>query len=297
LLAALAGLGSGAFHPQGAVLASRAPAKLRGSAMSVFMLGGNTGFAIGPLLGAAAFAVAGAHLPETFAVVGLLQAALIFWVMAGEPDAAAEKSSAPIAGVARVSVSVIATLALVILLRAWVTQSVTTFVPQVIRAQGFSTAVAGNVLFSILLPLAIGGLIGGTLSDRVGRRRVLIVSTALITPALWGLLQMTGAKSFLFGALLGIALGASLPVTLVMAQQLIPRGTGMMSGVVLGFTFIAGALGASVTGIVADQIGLVPTMSINAIFPLGAAALALWLPEDHPARVQEKTGRDASPVN
>jgi len=68
----------------------------------------------------------------------------------------------------------------------------------------------------------------------------------------------------------------------VMAQNLIPRGLGLMSGVVLGFTFIAGAIGVAVNGIAADQIGLLPTMSINAALPLAAAALAFFLPEDRP---------------
>ncbi len=73
-----------------------------------------------------------------------------------------------------------------------------------------------------------------------------------------------------------------MPVTLVMAQGLIPRGLGMMSGFVLGFTFIAGAVGVSANGFIADQIGLHTTMIWNAVLPLAAAALSFLLPEDAP---------------
>ncbi len=289
LLTPIAGLGSGAFHPQGAVLAAQASPERRGSAMSVFMLGGNLGFAVGPLIGTFAFSVAGALLPQAFALFGFLQAALIFWVMAApRAQPAAKTASRAIKPAARAATGVIATLALVIFLRAWVTQSVSIYIPQVVKAQGFSTEFAGNVLFSILLPLAIGGLIGGTLSDRIGRRRVLIFSTALIAPALWGMLQVTGAPTLLIAPLLGVAMGASLPVTVVMAQQLIPRGMGMMSGVILGFTFIAGAIGVSASGLIADQIGLLPAMTVNALLPLGAAGLAVLLPEDQPAAARIK---------
>ena len=283
VLALIAGLGSAAFHPQGATLAAQTPAAQRGSALSIYMLGGNVGYAFGPIFGAAAFALAGGLMPEMIALLGLGQAALVFWALAATPGSYVDDPGSVSSGVAaRAALSVIVTLGLVIFFRSWVQSSVTTYIPQVYKAQGFSTAEAGNVLFSILLPLAVGGLVGGTLSDKIGRRRVLIMSTALIGPALWGLLHAAGAASYILGPLLGVAIGASLPVTLVMAQNLVPRGLGLMSGVALGFTFIAGAIGVGVNGVVADQLGLLPTMTINALLPVAAAALAFLLPDDRP---------------
>ncbi|MCL5951593.1 MAG: MFS transporter [Chloroflexi bacterium] len=283
LLAAIGGLGSAAFHPQGAVLASRTLPQLRGSAMSIFMLGGNLGYAFGPLVSTAVFAIAGGFMPEMMTLVGLAQAAIVFWAITGHsaaPDETVHDSTTP---TTRAATSVIITLALVIFFRSWVQTSVTTFVPQVIKAQGLGTDFAGQVLFSILLPVAIGGLLGGTLSDRVGRRLVLILSTALIGPALWGLLNAGPETVLLWGPLYGIAMGASLPVTLVMAQGLFPRGLGVMSGAVLGFTFVAGAVGVSADGFAADKIGLVTTMLLNGGLPLLAAGLSFLLPDDRPA--------------
>ena len=282
-LACIAGLGSGAFHPQGATLAAHASHEQRGSAASIFMLGGNTGYAIGPILGNGAFALAGGFLPEMLTMVGLLQAAIIFWALAFQYRETADKPATTFAPSAKsVAISVVITLGLVIFFRSWVQTSVTTYIPQVYKAQGFSNEFASQVLFGILLPLAIGGLIGGTMSDKIGRRRVLILSTALIGPALWGMMHADSQWSFILGPLLGIAIGASLPVTLVMAQSLIPRGMGMMSGIVFGFTFVAGAIGVAINGVVADQVGLLPTMTFNAFLPLLAAALAFLLPADHP---------------
>ncbi len=283
VLALIAGLGSAAFHPQGATLAAQTPAAQRGSAASIFMLGGNTGYAFGPILGTAAFALAGGFMPEMLALLGLGQAAVVFWALSAQHQEWRNKVSAITTGVTvRAAGSVIVTLGLVIFFRSWVQSTVSTYIPQVYKAQGFSTAEASNILFAILLPLAIGGLIGGTLSDKIGRRRVLIGSTGLIGPTLWGMLHIGGAAGFVLGPLLGVAIGASLPVTLVMAQSLIPRGLGLMSGVVLGFTFVAGAIGVGISGIFADQVGLLQTMSINAILPLIAAALAFLLPDYRP---------------
>jgi MFS transporter, FSR family, fosmidomycin resistance protein len=289
VLAIIAGLGSAAYHPQGAMLAAQTPPAQRGSAASIFMLGGNTGYAFGPILATMAFAMAGGFLPEMFAFLGLAQAALIFLALAKEhTDPAFKTAAASTDATARAALSVIITLGLVIFFRSWVQTSVSTYIPQIYKAQGASNQEASNILFAILLPLAIGGLIGGTLSDKIGRRSVLIVSTGLIGPALWGMLHTTGAVAYLLGPVLGVAIGASLPVTLVMAQNLVPRGLGFMSGIVLGFTFIAGAIGVGINGVIADQIGLVPTMAINAALPVAAALLAFFLPDDRPGVVRSE---------
>jgi FSR family fosmidomycin resistance protein-like MFS transporter len=281
ILALIAGLGSAAFHPQGAVLATRTPPERRGSAMSIFMLGGNAGYAFGPVFASLFFALAGAWMPPFVAIIGLTQAGLVYWAIAQQQALAKRSAPAPRPS-KRAATSVIITLAMVIFLRSWVQTSANTFIPQVYKAQGLPDSFSSAVLFSILMPLAIGGLIGGTLSDRVGRRRILIASTAFIGPALWGLVHFGPAWAYLWGALLGISIGASLPVTLVMAQDLIPRGLGMMSGIVLGFTFIAGAVGVTANGFAADSLGLVPVMTWNAIVPVGAALLSLFLPDDRP---------------
>ncbi len=284
-LAIIAGMGSGAFHPQGATLAARAPATQRGASASVFMLGGNTGFAFGPIFNTAIFAMTGNYMPETLAALGLIQAAIVFWALAAQPREEQRAAASSVTTMAtRAAVGVIVVLMLVMFLRSWVHSSVSTYVPQVFKAFGYSNADAGNVLFSILLPLAIGGLIGGTLSDKIGRRRVLIATTVLCGPLLWLLLQSNSIMVYVAGVFLGLLMGASTPVTLVMAQSLVPRGLGLMSGIVLGFTFISGAIGVAISGVLADQIGLLQTLNLNAALPVIAAALALLLPDDRPVR-------------
>lgn len=281
-LAIIAGLGSAAFHPQGATLATYVSSARRGTAASVFMLGGNAGYAFGPLLNTAIFSMTGDRMPETLAMLGLLQAAIVYWALAQRPPDARQSVTPSTSYVKRAALGVIIVLMVVMFLRAWLHAAVSTYVPQVFRAYGYSIAEAGNVLFSILMPLAIGGLVGGTLSDRIGRRRVLVATTMLCGPALWLLLNTSGEAVYAVGVILGLTMGASTPVTLVMAQSLAPRGLGLMSGIVLGFTFIAGAIGVAISGVMADHLGLLPTMHLNVALPVIAAALAWLLPHDKP---------------
>ncbi len=290
ILAIVAGLGSGAFHPQGAMLAAQTPKEQRGIAASLFMLGGNSGYAFGPLFGAAVFGLAGGRMRETLAILGLLQAALVFWLLA-ERQRQFRNGSQPqiMAATTMAPMIVIITLTLIMFLRSWMSHAVSTYVPQVFKSFGYSNPEAGAVLSAILFPLAFGGLVGGALSDKIGRRRVLIVSTAISGPALWMLLQNTGVMAFVWAVILGASIGASVPVTLVMAQSLVPRGLGLMSGIVLGFTFISGAFGVAVSGVAADWIGLLPAMNLNGLLPIMAAGLAFLLPDDKPTTIPIST--------
>ena len=294
LLGVIAGLGSGAFHPQGAMLAAQTPPERRGSAASIYMLGGNGGYAFGPILGMLIFALAGGYMPETLAIIGLAQAAFMFVLLAEHQNQFNRGTQGKIMAARTMApVAVIVMLTVIIFFRSWTSSAVSTYVPQVFKAFGFTNAEAGTILSAVLFPLAIGGLIGGALSDKIGRRSVLIVSTAISGPALWMLLHDTSATAYVWAAILGLTAGASTPVTLVMAQSLIPRGLGLMSGIVLGFSFIAGAIGTGVTGFAADQIGLATTMNLNALLPMLAAGLALFLPDDRPGQTSAEVVAEA----
>ncbi len=283
LLALFGGLASGAFHPQGAVVAGQASVERRGGALSIFMLGGNLGFSFGPLVATTALTLAGAYMPAVLTALGLVLSLLVYWLARGGLTAHLPHPHAAGVSKARAALSLAITVTLVVFFRSWTQSSISTYVPQLAKAQGASTATAGNLLFAILFPLAIGGLMGGTVSDRVGRRRVLIISTAIVGPALWGLLHSSGLLPFIFAIVLGLASGASVPVSIVMTQDLVPRGKGFMSGIAMGLQFISGAIGVWVTGTLADQFSLATTLSFTAVIPLCAAVLALFLPHDPPA--------------
>lgn len=281
ILAPIAGIGSAAFHPQGAANASLASGQRRATGMSIFMLGGNTGFATGPVIATMAFAAAGqsavAWLTAVGIGLGLLQlvAAPRNQAIQSKHPAAAQSlnSYRPMARHAAIA------LIIVIFLRQWMQSGLSTYIPQWVRAQGGSAELAGNLLFAMLLPIAIGGLIGGNMADRIGRKPIILTSLILSIPLhLLLLYGNTGPLSFIVAPILGLVVGASFPITLVMAQELLPRGIGIMSGIVLGFSFIAGGIGVAITGWLADLIGLTQTLVGIAFLALIAIGFALVLP-------------------
>ncbi|MFN8471316.1 MAG: MFS transporter [Anaerolineae bacterium] len=280
VLAPLAGIGSAAFHPQGAANASIASGKQKATGMSIFMLGGNIGYAVGPIVARVLFAAIGGITTLSLVVIGALLSAaqLVFGPHVRRVAGSKGLATAGLNNYRPMAPVAVAALIWVIFLRMWVNSAITTYLPQLTKANGFDIDYASNLQFAILFPLAFGGLIGGSMSDRIGRRPIIVGSLLLAAPLLILVLLTLGPRAYLFAPLLGIMIGASFPITLVMAQELLPKGIGLMSGLALGFTFIAGAIGVAISGWMADRIGLMPMMFVMAFLLLIASGIALLLP-------------------
>lgn len=281
VLAPLAGLGSAAFHPQGAANAALASGRQKATGVSIFMLGGNSGFAFGPVVARVAFAAVGQLaiivLTSLGFILGFLQ---IFLAPAVKriPTADAKAAAVTLNDHRPMAAGAAFALIMVIFMRQWVHSSLSTYLPQWLTSQGYSVEWTSNLMFAMLLPLAFGGLFGGFMSDRVGRKPIIVGSLACIGPLLLLLLNSSGAAMFVIAIVLGLILGASFPITLVMAQELLPRGIGIMSGLALGFTFIAGGIGVAVSGWLADHIGLTPMLVGLAGIAFVGTLFALLLP-------------------
>lgn len=143
---------------------------------------------------------------------------------------------------------------------------------------------------------AIGGLLGGPLSDRLGRRAVTVGGLALTAPAIFLFLRADGLAAAALLVLSGACLFSALPVNIVMAQELRPNQASTVSGLVMGFAWGIGGLATTVLGALADRwsvtlgdlAGLARAMDLIAVLPIAAALLALALPETRVASSGER---------
>lgn len=287
IMACLAGCGSAAFHPHGASGASRAGGERKAAAMSVFMLGGNSGYAVGPVIAAVALAGLGVHGSAVISLIGLLLVPLVLTAQRSVHNAS--PSRAPLASLpASQHFSAIAVIALmgVMFLRAWVQSATTAYIPVYFTQIGrLSIEVASQISSANLFALAAGGLTGGFLADRFGGRRVMIASWLIYAPTTLALFALPGGWVFPAAVLAGFVAGASWPPLIVMAQELFPRNAGVASGIALGFAFAMGGIGTAITGSLAepDRLGLSASMLMLAALPLLCAAMAFALPGNHQA--------------
>ena len=318
VVVALGGLGSALFHPAGSVVASVAHSRRRGASMSIFSVGGNAGAALSPLLMAAVIGWLG--LRGTLVTVPLaLVAVALLWLIPGRgatpasagwnrqrsrgrrtvpapgtPESAldsattavaanaagAPKELAPAAGTRAAG----ATLALIVLFamaRAWYQVSLTTYLPLWIDSYDGARAGLAQVLFVLVGSLPAGSLLGGALSDRVGRWQVVLTAAALLVFANGALLAVgpggTPVAVLLLTAAIGCLIGMTYPVAIIMAQEAWPRNIGLAGGLVMGLGWLPGGVGASALGLLADSAGLQHALS-TLVAPLlvGVAAIGIY---------------------
>lgn len=281
--AALAGVASGAYHPLGASNASIvAEDRYRNVAMSLYTVGGTSGYALGPLVAVGLLALFGARGTALLLVPAAAVAALLLSQMrvVEKVRRARQASAGTAAAGERPAWGPLGRVMAVAMLRSWVFLSVIQFIPIWYDDLGFGRGFYGPLVTTIILSGAVGTLIGGALADRLGQRRIVVVSLALAIPALLLFAGLPGRYALLTGALFGLACDASLSVTLVMAQRLVPGRVGVTSGVILGLGFITGGIGVPITGRLADAVGIqAALMSLGVLAAIGSL-VALTIPRE-----------------
>lgn len=289
IMLALGGIGIAVFHPQGAMnTAAVTTSERRASAMSIYMLGGSVGFAAGPMIGVALLATPwGLHSTPLLVIPGALIAFWLWHLMIKVDQvkraATAKSTHLQAPPVSRRAIIALVALVAIVMTRSWATQSLNNFLPLWYDSRHLSVSLASQVLFVMLMATAAGGLLGGYLADRFGRRRVVAISLFLGSPALFLFLSSTGVSSFFVVAVMGLIFGSSNSVTLVMAQELLPRRMGVASGLILGLAFITGGLGVAVTGWLADNFTLATALNSLILLPLLGGLICLVLPLLRPA--------------
>lgn len=294
--AALIGAGSAIFHPESSRIARLASGGRHGLAQSIFQVGGNAGSAMGPLLAAWIILPHGQPSLAWFAIAALIAIVVLArvggWYKRQHIDRPKPaQMSAVVAPVspARVRWS-IAVLVLLIFSKYFYVASISSYFSfYLIEKFHISVRSAQIHLAVFLLAMALGTLFGGSLGDRIGRKRVIWVSILGIAPFTLILpyvdLMWVGILTFLIGLILSSAFSA----IVVFAQELMPGNVGAVSGLFFGFAFGIGGIGAAVLGGLADQYGIEFVYRICAFLPL-LGMVAAFLPnlEHHDRRVALK---------
>jgi MFS transporter, FSR family, fosmidomycin resistance protein len=277
VLVILSGLGIAAFHPEGSKFAAYASGSRRASGMSLFSVGGNIGYALGPTLTTPLVIVLG--LKGEFVVMALCLAVatvlgLTTRFLAGFAPADGEQHYAE--GDDQPG-------ALVLLLAIVASRSVgwfglITFIPLWEESLGNSKSYGSQLLSLMLLVGGVGTLLAGPAADRFGNRLVLTASTAVAGPLMLVFLLVGGIPGAVALAFVGIAIISTFGVTMVISQQYLPRHIGVASGLTIGLSIGLGGIAAVLLGALADSIDLRTALIISAIGPLVSFVLCLFLP-------------------
>jgi FSR family fosmidomycin resistance protein-like MFS transporter len=285
LLAAAAGLGSGAYHPFGALNAHAViDEPQRNTAMSVYVTGGTLGVALGPLIGVVLFSAFGVRGTAFMVVPGIV---IALWLLFEMRSSVLRDQRHNVARhVEHGPVPMIPLLAVigVMMSRTWTLYTLETFTPTWYASLGYAESFYGPLATTLVLASAVGTIGAGSLADRFGRRGVIIATLMLTIPGLVLFAQYPGPLGFVTAILLGLSAASTGPLMLVTAQELMVGRAGMASGLILGLGFVTGAIGIPITGAVADRFGFEMAIQSQIILVLATIALALLLPNEKRSR-------------
>ncbi len=278
----LAGFGSGAVHPAGAMVASKSSVQARTQATGFFFAAGQTGLFIGPIL-------AGLLL-EAFGQPGyLVLPALAFsavvaawhWVSDQRFTSLERQELAEsVAEGRRLDWRTLIPLTVVITTSSTIGIATINFAPKLFAEQGYSPAYVGWTAGLYMMGSAVGGITGGALADRINRRLPLLLGMlGAILPLYF---YIPAGDPWRFGLLVLSGFFAGMPhsVLVIMVQSLLPGRRAFASGLTLGLMFFSGAIGTYLLGVAADEVGLVTALQALIALPLAAITATLLLPRE-----------------
>jgi MFS transporter, FSR family, fosmidomycin resistance protein len=273
--------GSSLFHPPVTGMVPLYAGRNLGLAMSVYNTAGTLAFGVGPIFITWYVARFGlAAMPATM-VIGLLVWIYFYWVIPkprGDGMAQYGFLETLRQTLGRVWQPILL-IWIVMVMRALVGQSLMTFMPVLWVQQGHSIVTAG-ILFSIFtLSGTVAGIICGHLSDRMGYKRLLWITHGLMTPFLLVFLLVSGKWIYPATILAGGFNMASLPLGVVMAQKIAPRGRSMVASLMMGLAFGTGGILAPIVGKLGDIFTIRSVLTVLVCIPLFSLIPLYFIPE------------------
>lgn len=285
LLLLVSGLASAAFHAPAVALVGEFGGQRLGRAMAIFMAGGEIARTVAPLLLTAVIAHFTLDGMPLVMVVGLAASLTLYFRLRTEAsDAIARRH----AGSVRLRALLrerrrpfIGLLGSVVANTAAVTPP-SFFLVEYLLQRGRSEWYGGLALSAFYASGVLGGLIGGSLSDWMGRRGALMLSSLGTAPLLALYLGIENGSWMMLPLLVLIGTFATPPrsVTLALANDIAPEARGPLSGFTLATSFVAQSVIALVFGAVADAIGIERAFWLTVGASLTGVPFALLVPAE-----------------
>ena len=283
--AMLCGVGSAIFHPEAALMVNRIAARAKGQALGTFSVGGNAGFAVGPIVAGFCAYKLGIQTLLIFGIVNTVLAAALWtkmpYVLRQVSLSDRQETEKKTVRARENDWKAFAILSLPIFARSIGFTLSNTFIPiywmTVLHASATQGTTALSILFTMGACITFGG---GLLADRFGYVRIIRAAFLCMVPA-YLLLTHTSDIRVATALLIPAAVSVFMPYSpiVVLGQTYLAKNAGFASGVTLGLTTTLGGIFAPLVGGAADRWGLVPALQIFWIAGLIGLVASFFLPE------------------
>ncbi|MDY0238435.1 MAG: MFS transporter [Campylobacterales bacterium] len=279
---AIVGTGSSIFHPESSRVARMASGGRFGLAQSIFQVGGNAGSAVGPLLAAWIVLPNGQKSIAWFATIAFI--AMVILIGVGNWYKTKQISLKKVASkivnpfTKKEVTKVLIILLILMFSKFFYLASINSYL-MFYLTQSFDLGLkqAQYHLFYFLFSVALGTVLGGPIGDKIGRKKIILISIFGVAPFALMLPYLNLLHSTILLSIIGFMLASAFPAMVVYAQELIPGKVGAISGLFFGLSFGLGGIGAGVLGVLADHIGIIGVYKLTALLPL-LGFFAIFLP-------------------
>jgi len=280
--ALISGIGVAMFHPEGGRLANLAAGSLKGRGMSIFAVGGNIGFFIGPIICAASLTAFGMHgtiaflIPNTACAILLLCFNRRFMAL-GAPEVSHEDDDDNV--LVKEHWDLFGMVMGIISARSIIQYGVMAFIPLfLVSNMGQTEAFSSMVISVFAIASAVATAFSGRTAEGVGTLRLTLVSCAFAGIAILAFAFNTNVTvAIVLTIILALMLNIFYPSVVALGMGYVPRHLGMASGLSYGVAICIGGITEPFLGYMGDQVGLSPVMVVLAIIALASMVVAAIL--------------------
>ncbi len=284
LFLTVTGFSSAGFHAVVPVMAGNLSGRNLGRGMGFWMVGGELGRVLGPIVIVSAIKLLGLEGTPWLMIIGLLASALLYIWLKDVPERSPDASQGlPWRQALRSMGPIIIPLGGVIVARSFMLSALTTYLPTFLSEEGVDLWIAGVSLSVLEAAGMVGALVGGSLSDRLGRRLVLFISLLTTPLFMFIFLAVHDWVRLPILLVLGFTSLSIAPVIMALVQESVPENRALANGVYMSLSFVIRAGAVVALGALGDLVGLRLAFTVSAVITLLGLFLLPLLP-GKPAR-------------
>ncbi|TKB08137.1 MFS transporter [Desulforhopalus sp. IMCC35007] len=285
ILMFLTGISTSLFHVPAPALVYKVAGNKTGRGMSFYMTGGELARTLGPVFIISAVSLMGFDGYYPVMLVGILASVVMYYKFKDMPVTVNPKSTPSIRKTCIEMKAVLLPLSGILVVRGFMHACLTAFLPLYILKQSGDVWLAGIAL-SLFEAAGVAGILAvGSLSDRFGRKQLLVFCLVVAPISLLIFTAVSGWLQLLVLLITGFSLLSTTPVMLAMIQEYSVNGSSAANGVFMMISFLARSAVVVLVGYVADQLGLEKTFVICGVIGLAGIPFVFGLKARAPGGV------------
>ena len=280
ILLFVAGISNTLFHVPSPVMIKHVSADQVGKGMSYYMLGGELARTLGPLLITAAISWWGLEDSWRVMPLGIIASIILYLKLKNisiNKDFQRKKKETGARETFKKLIPFFLIIFGITIFRAAMKLALTLYLPTFLTQQGNTLWLAGISLAVLQFSGAIGTFFAGPISDKFGRKNILLI-TSIVNPILmWIFISANGSFMIPLLIIMGFFLFASGPVLLALVQDTDSDHPSFVNGIYMTISFGVSSLMVLLIGFLGDSFGLIITYKICAIVSIASIPFIIML--------------------